>query len=849
MPSLTSCDFFKDLIPDSESLHDPHSYAELWDTVNVSVVSGEGYTVESSNPLAVKRGTDATFNITVLEGYEFDYASDNAIFSDGILTLSGVMFPTTIEIFLTKKAPTVDIIIPDTPSEPDTPLDPGDDPFDPGDDPFDPGDDPFDPGDDPFNPDDTPSAPDTPTVPDGPGDIPTTPDTPSAPDEPGNTPSAPDTPTVPGEPDDGECVHSDTDRDRRCDLCGEPFTEVCTSHTDEDKSKFCDYCYAPYIAECNDHIDRNLNGVCDYCNLKFAPDFVDTDLKATPEEGYKFICWTIEEPAIEGGELLSTEPEGTVAVPYGKEAYANYVEIGYDVILYRTNGGRVAESGADFYYQTVSNEHYYLPNTIHQNGTFERDGYVLIRYSENANGKGTYTTLGGNVEPTEHGFAELYLIWAKCTTEGLALQVNQREVEREIETEVEEGGETVTKTETVTVTETFAEITGYSGSSSSIVVPEYVSAVIGGETAKIKVERILAGAFANTDISTLVLPSTIREVEDGAFKGCTSLKTLYIHDNFYQINDAAFDGCVIPKIYLNAARLPAFTAGAEGMNAYKFDKIREATALGEKKIILFSGSSSLYGFFAEDMQKAFNNEYRVINFGNNAGVTSILYMEAFLSWYREGDIIIQAPETTAATQLGHKQVTYLTFRGTEGMFEIFSYVDMSEYKGFFSGLTVFNQEKRNNSKGIPYERISENINEYTDLTSTVDKPDYQSQSTTMNPYDPNAITPERIENLNEIYDSIKARGARVYMSWAPINKDACRAEALTESRHISFVKKVSESLHCTVISKPGDYMFEKKYFYNSDYHPGPTGARMRTAQLIADLKAQLGLENNEKGES
>ena len=45
-----------------------------------------------------------------------------------------------------------------------------------------------------------------------------------------------------------------------------------------------------------------------------------------------------------------------------------------------------------------------------------------------------------------------------------------------------------------------------------------------------------------------------------------------------------------------------------------------------------------------------------------------------------------------------------------------------------------------------------------------------------------------------------------------------------------------------MISKTGDYIFDSKYFYNSDYHLNTAGAIIRTDLLIRDIKAQLAKE-------
>ena len=357
--SFVSCDSDADGVDNNGE-----SYAEIQDTVTVSIANGTGYKVTSKNPLNVMRGNDAEFSITIESGYEFESATADAEYIDGKILIKNLQYPTTVEIILKKASSSTDIIIP--PGTDDTPDEPTDD---------------------------------TPTT---------------------------DEPTV---------------------------------------------------------------------------ELITTELSASPKDGFKFICWSIDLPITEGGKVLSTKNSGSFEIPKDSTAVANYVENEFDVILYRTNGGKVAENGADFYYQTVSNKYYYLPNTLHQNGTFERAGHVLLRYTENPDGSGKYTTLGGNIEPVANGFCELYLLWAPVSTEGFSISV-------------EEGDDG----------EFFAVIDKYSGNAKSVIIPEYVIADINGENKTVKVEKISAGAFKGADITSLTLPVTIREVEDGAFEGCKSLK-------------------------------------------------------------------------------------------------------------------------------------------------------------------------------------------------------------------------------------------------------------------------------------------------------------------------------------
>lgn len=549
------------------------------------------------------------------------------------------------------------------------------------------------------------------------------------------------------------------------------------------------------------------------------PEFETVVLSApSAEDGYHFICWTLDVSAEEGGEVLTAEDGGTFVIPYGATPVANFVDNEHYVLLYHTNGGTTAD-GKDYYYQTFSNKNYYMPNTVYQNGTFVRDGYVLMRYTTAADGSGDYTTLGGKIEVNENGFIELWLKWGKVTETGFEYELYTMDDETQA-----------------------ACVKAYTGSDVHVTIPEKISATNdAGETVYYPVKKISAGAFVGSEMSTLVIPSTIHTIEDGAFVSCKKLHTLTVHDNLWQVSDAAFSECPrLATYYLNAARAPVFAGSTEGLFCLKYEKIRQSAAEGKKKIMVMSGSSSLYGFSAAQMEEAFDGEYAVINYGTNAGALGTLYLDAFIRFFGEGDIVIHAPEMNNENYLGGGSITYLTYRGTEEMYEIFSYVDMRKYVGFFDGLCVFNQEKRKQSAGTTYENYGGSIDKMTDLTTNKDEPNF-SVSPSSNPYNANSIDSkvEMIANINAINARYNQRGTTMYYSFAPIDKGCLKPASLERANQDAYVARLREVLDYEVISHPSSYYYEHEYFYNSNYHPGITGRRMRTEALIADLKAQL----------
>lgn len=70
----------------------------------------------------------------------------------------------------------------------------------------------------------------------------------------------------------------------------------------------------------------------------------------------------------------------------------------------------------------------------------------------------------------------------------------------------------------------------------NVVIPEYIGGV--------KVVAIAENAFKNSNIESVVIPSTVETIEKGAFFGCVKLRSVVIGDGVEHIATNAFFGCV-----------------------------------------------------------------------------------------------------------------------------------------------------------------------------------------------------------------------------------------------------------------------------------------------------------------
>lgn len=66
--------------------------------VSVMVQNGEGYRVTSANPVTVRAGESASFTIEVEDGYMVSATDGGAVYENGTLTLSRVLYPTTLSL-------------------------------------------------------------------------------------------------------------------------------------------------------------------------------------------------------------------------------------------------------------------------------------------------------------------------------------------------------------------------------------------------------------------------------------------------------------------------------------------------------------------------------------------------------------------------------------------------------------------------------------------------------------------------------------------------------------------------------------------------------------------------------
>lgn len=491
--------------------------------------------------------------------------------------------------------------------------------------------------------------------------------------------------------------------------------------------------------------------------------------------------------------------------------YSNTVQI-----TYNANGGSVSSGGKIYRVTKERDEQFSMQQTLWSNGTFLRDGYVAVGYStqpvsfegfDTVNSIPGFSNMGGVCEvPKSSGTLTLYVVWAQETAG----------------THFEFSDGTVTK---------------YTGNADTVVIPEYIN----GKA----VTKIAAGAFkGKTALKRLVIPKSVITLEDGAFEGCTALKEVVFFDSVLNVTDNAFKGCNnITTVTLNSQRLPKYSGDPEGNSCIKYERLRTLTT---KKIIVVSGSSSLYGLDSAAMEQSFPG-YSVVNYGINIANCSLFFLDVISNYTIEGDIVIHAPEM-GTNVMGDNYINPKLFRANTQCYDIFREVDMRDYRNFFTSFGYFQTGDPKDSSLAPainlsgkdYQKHCNQLNKYGDIAMDKTRPNQDSPfGNARQGFNKNLLTAENAARLNAVNKKIKAKGGTLLMSFAPREIQCMNENYRTAAHYNDFTKDCEAKLDYAVISNVGTYLLDHEYFYNSEYHLTNQGAALRTQRLAEDLRRYL----------
>ena len=387
-----------------------------------------------------------------------------------------------------------------------------------------------------------------------------------------------------------------------------------------------------------------------------------------------------------------------------------------------------------------------------------------------------------------------------------------------------------------------AMITGYHGKEKDLVLPAFLDGH--------PVTGIGERAFAGASCQSLVLPPTLRNVGLYAFENA-SLSSLTFFDSLSDITDYAFSGCSsLQTIRIQAVRAPVYSGTYYDTFPDKMDRLRLLSA--QKKILLFSGSSTRFGYDCARIDEAFP-EYQVVNLGVFAYTSALPQLDLILAFSSRGDILVHTPEFDAAARqfCCTNAMDSAFFRMIESDYDLLSLLDYRDYGGLLSAYTTYCKEREGMEPGDyrlspsffdedhrPVSSPSYNV--YGDYI--VPRPNAQDDTPIYDlplDYTKGSFPKERfIEPLNAVYRRFQDRGAGVCFDYAPRNREAL-SDRSTEQARRDLDAYLRENLCVPVLSDIEMSLYPGRYLFGTDNHLSTEGVEIRTDRFIKDLRAQL----------
>ena len=461
---------------------------------------------------------------------------------------------------------------------------------------------------------------------------------------------------------------------------------------------------------------------------------------------------------------------------------------------------------------TFDTEYWKMPFAIEDDGTFTRDGYVLLGYSFDKNGKGELIRPGYKyIIPTNSDVMDLYCVWAKETNSS------------SFKTTQKNSGEVY--------------ITAYNGSDKVVYIPRK----IGGKA----VSGISAGAFkGNKAISEVHITSSVLEVEANAFASCSNLKTVTVYDNLKTISDASFAGSPVKTVRICAGKTPRYTTSY----SYGIKYERMIKTKGENRIIVVAGSSALYGIESNIMEEQFENDYTVVNFGTNGNMNIPFYLDAITPLLTKKDIVVFAPEQYgpyAYHTNGNKELPMATFQGISSCYNLFENIDASTYTKVFDsfGQYCVQTSKMKSLSWQDYDHDQDQYGNHALIPSKMNSPTFRYGANGWFRFNETVIPSEYIPNLNRIINRAANTGAKILFSYPPHNKNNIEQSSLNDKAYNAYNAWIAKTVNCKLISDVRNYIYKGEYFANTDYHLNTIGRELHTRQLAKDLiNANIGVK-------
>ena len=268
----------------------------------------------------------------------------------------------------------------------------------------------------------------------------------------------------------------------------------------------------------------------------------------------------------------------------------------------------------------------------------------------------------------------------------------------------------------------------------------------------------------------------------------------------------------------------------------KYDRLLSAE---NPKIVVIGGSSAAFGIDSKLVER--ETGMPCVNFGLYAALGFKPMLDLSRNAVGPGDIVVLAPEPSQ--QMYSDYIGYADLmKALEGRPDMALALGSSYAKGFLRALPDYLSKRRKLLKtGILAEGVyanrsfdaygdiiySRSENVMADGYSKTDLPDLS----------PGILTDSFFDMVNSFAAHCRARGARVYFGFPPMNALSVRLQNGGEEE---FLEKLDKGLEFDVLASLHDHILDPGYFYDSNFHANDPGTIANTILFIHDIQRVTG---------
>jgi len=273
------------------------------------------------------------------------------------------------------------------------------------------------------------------------------------------------------------------------------------------------------------------------------------------------------------------------------------------------------------------------------------------------------------------------------------------------------------------------------------------------------------------------------------------------------------------------------------------DKVELLERTASPKIVFVGGSNLAFGLDSRTVERELG--YPVVNMGMGFNMGLRFMLDLVRPQIGEGDVVVLVPEYN---------LFYGLFDGDERLIDVLELYPAG--LRYVSSPRQYWMLLRNLPRHIKF-KVNRAIrtvgrqpdpdcvycprafNEYGDVTAHLDRASTDVAAMDFLRSGRREVDATAIAALNAFAADVEAAGARIFMLFP------CLPRVHYERRqaHVDgLYERLQADLDISLPAPPTDYVYPVEYFYDWVYHLGREGRSLRTARVIADLRAALDAE-------